>query len=230
MVTDDMHRETDDVARDPRRVTAVRHVAASPLNGSTVKTGPQDTRRFVGVVTRSVSWVLDALVINLVAIITGLGAQLILSIFPVSGRAVDILKAVAGAAYVVWCAAYFVLFWYWTGQTLGARLMQIRLVPAKGTRVKPVRALVRWVGMNLAMLPLFAGYIPLLFGRRGFPDWLARTEVVEAPQLSLAEKGRAALRKAHEQPDGGAPPVSRGYAPAASVVDDVDIVVHERRS
>lgn len=59
--------------------------------------------------------------------------------------------------------------------------MQIRLVTASGQRLKPLRALVRWVGMNLAALPLVAVYLPILFRRRGLPDWLAHTLVLEAP-------------------------------------------------
>ncbi|MGZ6640031.1 MAG: hypothetical protein ACXVII_45415 [Solirubrobacteraceae bacterium] len=59
-------------------------------------------------------------------------------------------------------------------------------------RVKPARALMRWVGMNLAMVPLFAGYVPILFRRRGFPDWLAKTLVLGAPQLSRSAAGNAA--------------------------------------
>lgn len=165
-------------------------------SGAAVAPAPATEPRFVGVVTRATSWVLDAIVINVVAIVAGLGAELIFSIFPVSPNFASILKPLAGAAYIVWGAAYFVGFWSWTGQTLGARLMQIRLVTPSRRRVKPTRALVRWVGMNLAMLPLFAGFAPILVGRRGFPDWLAHTEVVEARQLSLAEARLATLRRA----------------------------------
>jgi len=153
---------------------------------------------FVGIVTRAVSWGLDALLINLAAIITGLGAALVLSIFPLAKNAQPALEAIAGVAYVLWTAAYFVAFWSTTGQTPGARIMQIRLVTPSGRRVKPLRALLRWVGMNLAMVPLFAGYLPIVFRRRGFPDWLARTLVISAPQMSLAETRRAALQAARD--------------------------------
>ena len=77
--------------------------------------------------------------------------------------------------------------------------MQIRLVTSGGGRVRPIRALVRWIGMNLAMLPLCAGYLPILWGRRGFPDWLARTLVLESGQVSLAEVRRTALRATRER-------------------------------
>jgi uncharacterized RDD family membrane protein YckC len=177
------------------------------VRGATVQLAPSPEGRFVGVVTRATSWVLDAIAINLVAIITGLGAELIFSIFPVSPHFASVLKPIAGVVYVVWAGAYFVVFWSWTGQTLGARTMQIRLVAANGGRVKPARALVRWVGMNLAMLPLFLGFAPILFGRRGFPDWLAHTNVVEARQLSLAQARMAALRNAGNG-RGDPPPVA----------------------
>jgi uncharacterized membrane protein len=134
--------------------------------------------RHIGVVTRSLSWLIDAAVINVVAIGTGLGVELITSVFPVSHKFAEILKPVSIVVYTLWTVLYFVGFWWFLGQTLGARVMRIRLETAKRMRVKPVRGVVRWIGMNLAMLPLFLGYAPILFGRRGFPDWLAHTQVL----------------------------------------------------
>lgn len=191
-------------------------LAQPPVSVALVQTAPEDTR-FVGVVTRAVSWVLDAIAINLVAIITGLGAELVFSIFPVSPSFASVLKPIAGIVYVIWAGAYFVVFWSWTGQTLGARTMQIRLQTKAGGRVKPARAVVRWIGMNLAMIPLFAGFAPILFGRRGFPDWLAHTAVVEARQLSLAQERRATLRVAQAGRRGRSPAIS-----GASLDFDVD--------
>lgn len=173
-------------------------VAESPEGGEPVQATLDEDVRYIGLVTRAVSWVLDALLINLAAIITGIGAELVLSIFPLSKKAQPALTAIAGAAYVIWCATYFVLFWSTTGQTPGARVMQIRLLTANRQRVKPARAIVRWVGMNLAMLPLFAGYLPIAFRRRGFPDWLAHTLVLDAPQMSLANVRKEATRLARD--------------------------------
>jgi uncharacterized RDD family membrane protein YckC len=52
----------------------------------------------------------------------------------------------------------------------------------------------------LAALPLFAGYLMILFTRhrRGLQDILARTVVVESPSLSLAAVRRARRRAEHE--------------------------------
>ena len=177
---------------------AMSTTTESPEAVSTIPALPGEDEPYIGVVTRATSFVLDAIVINLVAIITGLGIELVLSIFPVSTNVASVLKPIAGGIYIVWAGVYFVVWWSWTGQTLGARLMEIRLVTAERKRVKVARAVVRWVGMNLAMLPLFAGYIPILFGRRGFPDWLAKTLVLDAPETAVVGQRRAKLRAAGE--------------------------------
>ena len=86
--------------------------------------------------------------------------------------------------------------------------MQIRLVTPSGGRVKPVRAFVRWIGMNVALVPLPWGYVPIPFRRLGFPDWLAHTRVIEAEQLSIAEARREQLRDARDRSRQATPPVS----------------------
>jgi uncharacterized RDD family membrane protein YckC len=74
--------------------------------------------------------------------------------------------------------------------------MQIRVVTADGSRLRPGRALVRCVGVLLAALPLFAGFVLILLDerRRGFQDRFAGTLVIEATQMSLAEQRQAAKR------------------------------------
>lgn len=156
--------------------------------GEPVGAARADDVRYIGVTTRVVSWVCDALLLNLVAIIVGAGTALVLAMFPVAPRTQPEWQAIAAVAYGLWCVGYFVLFWSTTGQTPGARIMQIRLVTANGQRVNPVQAVVRWVGMNLAAVPLFAGYLPILFRRRGFPDWLAHTLVLDARPITPAGK------------------------------------------
>ena len=150
----------------------------------------------IGAVTRSVAWIIDVVIINVVATLTGVGTALILSVFPVS-KSTDHtgLKVVGAAVYALWCIAYFVVFWATTGQTPGARVMQIRLVSAARGRVQVMRALVRWVGMQVAIIALFTGYIPVLFRRRPLPDWMARTLVVDAPQTSLLRVRQESLRR-----------------------------------
>jgi len=87
--------------------------------------------------------------------------------------------------------------------------MQVRLVSPDGGRVKPARALVRWIGMNVAMLPLPWGYLPIPFKRLGFPDWLAHTRVIEAPELSMAAARRQRSRETRRSSRPPAPPAAK---------------------
>lgn len=154
---------------------------------------------YVGLITRAIAFALDAAVINGVAIVVEVGAALILSIVHVASDLKPALVTIGAVAYAAWGLGYFVVFWSGTGQTPGCRLMQIRVVTANGLPIKPRRAVVRCVGLFLAALPLFAGYVMILFNdkRRGLMDYMARTVVVEAPALSVADVKRAQFRAAH---------------------------------
>jgi uncharacterized RDD family membrane protein YckC len=170
----------------------------SPDRDTALQTTLEENVPYVGLLTRLLSWAVDLLLINLVAIITGLGVTLIVGIFPITKHLQPLFEAIAGGVYVLWAAAYFVVFWSTTGQTPGARLMQVRLVTPGGEKVKPVRAFVRWIGMNLAMVPLPWGYVPIPFKRLGFPDWLANTRVIEAQQQSIAAARQERSRDARD--------------------------------
>lgn len=169
---------------------------AAPVAQAPTGTPSDQDPQYVGLATRIVSFVVDAALITVVDIVIGIGAALILSLLHLPHEVKTILIAIGGAAYVLGSILYFVIFWSTTGQTPGARVMQIRVVSPGGARVKPRRAVVRCVGVILAALPLFAGFVPILFDarRRGFQDWLAHTAVVEAPGPSIAEVSREKQR------------------------------------
>ena len=155
---------------------------------------------YVGLVTRALAFALDAAIINLVAIVTGAVVALTLSVVSLPEELQTVALAIGGAAYMLWCVGYFVVFWSTTGQTPASRIFAIRVLPATGERLRPRRALVRFVGLTLAALPLFAGYLLILVDdrRRGLHDRLARTVVVDvvdpAPAPAPPRRPRAALR------------------------------------
>jgi uncharacterized RDD family membrane protein YckC len=140
---------------------------------------------YVGLVTRTVAFVVDAAILNAVAALVAAAAALVLSLFPLGETVRTAIAAVAGALFFAWVIGYFATFWATTGQTPGGRVMQIRVTRCGGARLKPRRALVRVVGLVLAALPLFAGFVPILLNdrRRGFADWLADTVVVRAADV-----------------------------------------------
>jgi uncharacterized RDD family membrane protein YckC len=72
--------------------------------------------------------------------------------------------------------------WRVTGQRPGLRLMRLRVVDEHGSPHGLGRSILRLVGLFLAIAPLFAGFLPVLFDRRrrGLHDFLAGTVVVYA--------------------------------------------------
>jgi uncharacterized RDD family membrane protein YckC len=85
-----------------------------------------------------------------------------------------------GAGWLLVAGGYFVLFWSAAGQTPGMRLMRLRVRRQGGGGLSVGRAIVRAIGLALAIIPLFAGFIPALFDerRRALPDFVADTVVV----------------------------------------------------
>lgn len=139
---------------------------------------------YSGIVTRGIAFAIDALVIQVVAIAVAGTMALILSVISLPNAANTVIAVIGGVAYVLWLVGYFVVFWSTTGQTPGNRLLEIRVCrEADGEPVRPATALLRFVALVLAALPLFAGFIPVLLDdrRRGLNDMIARTVVVPAP-------------------------------------------------
>jgi uncharacterized RDD family membrane protein YckC len=170
-----------------------------------------EPQRYVGLATRFVAAVIDAALITVIAVVVEFGAALVISLIHLPKKLDVLIIAIGGAVYILWTIGYFVTFWSTTGQTPGNRVMQIRVVTSDGDTLKPRRAFVRVGGVVLAALPLFAGFLLILFDskRRGLQDRIARTLVVEAPALSIAaaqrERSRAARELARDR-DGDAPP------------------------
>ena len=139
---------------------------------------------YAGFVTRAIAFAIDVALIDLaaafVAVVVGLG----MSALELPDVVVKIAVAVGGVAFIVWSVGYFAMFWSTTGQTPGSRVMGVRVVCATGGEPVTLRsALVRVVGMLLAAIPLFAGFLLILIDdrRRGLQDRLARTVVLYAP-------------------------------------------------
>jgi uncharacterized RDD family membrane protein YckC len=138
---------------------------------------------YAGFVTRAIAFAIDVALIDLAAVIVAIVVGLAISAFELPDVVLTVAIAAGAVAYLAWFAGYFAMFWSTTGQTPGARVMGVRVVCASGG--EPVHlsaAIVRLVGMALAALPLFAGFLLILVDdrRRGLQDRLARTVVVYA--------------------------------------------------
>jgi uncharacterized RDD family membrane protein YckC len=160
---------------------------------------------YIGFATRAIAFVIDVVVIDFVASVAWLSASLVLGLLHVPSTIHDITFALLAVASVLWAIGYFVGFWSMGGQTLGSRLLQIRVRDA-GDRgnLKPRRALLRLGALVLAMIPFGAGLVRIFYDdrRRGFHDRVASTVVVDAPRYSEAD-----IRRLARQPtvNGNAP-------------------------
>jgi uncharacterized RDD family membrane protein YckC len=145
----------------------------------TVRRGGHAKRGYAGAATRAVALALDVLLVNLlVSSVTGVLA--IISSFFGGLHPTWLAAALLSVGYVLVDVGYFVLFWSAVGQTPGMRLLGLRVSGANGAQLSAGRSIVRFVGLVLAVIPLFAGFIPVLFDarRRALPDYLAGSVVV----------------------------------------------------
>lgn len=134
---------------------------------------------YVGLVTRVVAVAIDALVINVIAVVTGGLINLVASVLGKHDGLTAAEAVVGGIAWWLWVTTYFVTFWTLTGQTLGSRVMAIRVENATGGGIRLRQALRRFAGCVLAALPLGAGFLLTLFDdrRRGLQDRIGATVV-----------------------------------------------------
>jgi uncharacterized RDD family membrane protein YckC len=134
-----------------------------------------------GLVTRALAFGIDAAIINAAALIVAAVVALTFSVIDLPGWLRAFAVAVGAFVYALWLVGYFTMFWTTTGQTPGDRMMRICVRTRDGSRMKPRRAVLRFVSLTLAALPLFAGFLMILVDRdrRGLHDWIARTVVTD---------------------------------------------------
>jgi uncharacterized RDD family membrane protein YckC len=134
---------------------------------------------YAGVATRAVALAIDAALAQIIVFAGGAILALVGSL--VADVRLDTLgRVLAAAAWVAVVATYFVLFWSTAGQTPGMRLMGLRVMTDRGGHPGVMRSVVRVVGLGLAIVPLFLGFLPVLVDarRRGLQDFLAGTVVL----------------------------------------------------
>jgi uncharacterized RDD family membrane protein YckC len=134
---------------------------------------------YAGVVTRAMALAVDVLlIVAIFTIVSGFGA--LISSLVGTLRPTWLVGVLLGAGGAIVAGGYLVLFWSGAGRTPGMSLLRVRVRGPGAGPPSVARAVVRTFGTWLAIVPLFAGYLPVLFDgrRRGLPDYLAGTEVV----------------------------------------------------
>ena len=139
---------------------------------------------FAGIVTRALALATDAIVIT-VFYMTVVGLVSLVASLVGGLRPQWLVGALLAAHWILVGGAYFALCWSAAGQTLGMRLFRLRVRTTGGGTPSVVRSIVRFIGLVLSIIPMFAGFIPVLFTkrRRGLADFLAGTVVVYDDEL-----------------------------------------------
>ncbi|WP_433788919.1 RDD family protein [Actinoplanes sp. CA-252034] len=164
--------------------------------------------RYAGLVSRSTAYLLDALIVAVMAgvatVVFGLVASALLGS---EGRE---LARIVLSTYVIFLptimASYCAAFWILAGRTPGQLVFGLRVVDRAGRRPRLFAGLVR--ALLLAYLPILALW--LLFDRRhqGLHDKLAGTTVVRSSPREDEAPGTSPIA-----PSRGADHGSRGRVP-----------------
>src|SRR5262245_6011912 len=134
---------------------------------------------YAGVATRAAAFATDVLVITFLHMAAVGVVSLVASL--VGGlRPEWLVGALLGVGWFLIAAGYFVLFWSAAGVTPGMRLLRLRVRPAAGGNPGAGRSIVRLIGLVVSIIPMFVGFVPILFDkrRRGLADFLAGTMIV----------------------------------------------------
>ena len=135
-----------------------------------------------GPISRFLAWLVDITAISAAGRIVGAVLQILGVISPDAAGAIMIL------AYFVISVGYGIaLEWYWRGQTLGKRLLRLRVMDVHGLRLQfsqvVIRNLLRFVD-NLPVAYMVGGLFCLITRRsQRLGDLAANTIVVRNPQI-----------------------------------------------
>jgi uncharacterized RDD family membrane protein YckC len=136
-----------------------------------------------GPMTRSLAWMIDFLCLAVALLMARILLGLLILLSPELAQAMNVLL------YFLLSLGYsMVLEWYWRGQTVGKRLLSLRVVDAHGLRLHPSQIVIRNLLRMVDILPAFylVGGLACLLSRRAqrLGDFAANTVVVRIPKVS----------------------------------------------
>jgi uncharacterized RDD family membrane protein YckC len=186
----------------PINATARAHGSLSSVSGDRVGArglsdalvirtpeGIEFSMLLAGPISRFLAWLIDAACISAVMTVVGAVLQVVIAVHRQFGLALYIL-----AAFVVSMGYSMALEWLWRGQTLGKRLLRLRVVDEQGLRLKFSQIAVRNLLRAVDSLPLFymVGGLACLISPRAqrLGDLAASTVVVRSPEILKPNLGK----------------------------------------
>jgi uncharacterized RDD family membrane protein YckC len=142
-----------------------------------------------GPISRFIAWAIDVMTISVVMSIL----QVLLAVFGLVS--VDLAYAIAILLYFVVSIGYNIFFeWYWQGQTIGKKMMRLRVMDEQGLRLQFSQIVIRNLLRAVDSLPglYLVGGLVSLFSRRAqrLGDVAANTIVIWNPRIHEPDLGR----------------------------------------
>ena len=141
-------------------------------------------------VTRFLAYVIDLACVSAITMLLGalLGFLSFISL--------DFARAISTLAFFLVQIGYGIgVEWFWRGQTVGKRLLRLRVVDVQGLRLQFSQIAIRNLLRFVDMLPAFylVGGLACLFSRRGqrLGDLAANTIVIRTPKMEAPGLGHA---------------------------------------
>ncbi len=154
---------------------------------------PSAQPRNAGFFSRFIALVIDIVLINLLQFMTISFIRLIVNSFKLNKIFVnlasfltrpDVQLFLQSSISIFIGVGYILFFWTLLGYTPGKALLGLRIVRRNGQKLGFGRSIVRFVGYWISAIPLFLGFIWILFDRQraGWHDKIAGTKVVFIPR------------------------------------------------
>jgi uncharacterized RDD family membrane protein YckC len=131
-----------------------------------------------GLGARGIAFSID-MAISLIVFLLGAAVGAVVASLVGGFKPAWLAEVLASVGWFAVVAAYLVVFWTVTGQTPGMRVMHLHVVGRGGGPPNLWRSVLRLIGLVLAIVPLFAGFVPVLIDkrRRALQDFMAGTVV-----------------------------------------------------
>jgi uncharacterized RDD family membrane protein YckC len=115
----------------------------------------------------------------LIRVVARIIDAIILAIIGVALSSID--ANLAGTLSLPISVIYFVYFWSTTGQTIGHKVMGLRVVRTDGSSLDVVGAIIRYIGAIVSAIPLGLGYLWVIWDpkKQGWHDKIAGTYVIK---------------------------------------------------
>jgi uncharacterized RDD family membrane protein YckC len=139
-----------------------------------------------GPVSRFIAWLIDFGVVLLTSTVLSSVLMLLSVVSPDFGQALMIILM-----FALQFGYGIVAEWYWRGQTIGKKVLRLRVVDAEGLKLQPAQIIVRNLLRAVDSLPAFyilGGAATVLTKRsQRLGDLAANTIVIREPRLALPD-------------------------------------------